>query len=68
MKRQLSHLPGMLSGDVERLMRNGDIEGLQNPGHLVKASIEQLTKVLINAKQAEIVHNFFQTDFRLSPI
>lgn len=64
MKRQLSNLPEMLSGDVERLMRNGELENISNPSLLAQASVEQLKKVLKNAKQAETICNFLQMNFR----
>lgn len=68
MKRQLSNLPEMMSGDVERLMRNGDKEGVYNPGLLAQASQDQITKVLTNAIQAETMYNFLQMDFRMTLI
>ncbi|KAH7702755.1 ERCC4 domain containing protein [Aphelenchoides avenae] len=63
LKRQLCSLPGLASGDVDRLMSSGQFK---DPGELIQASIETLAKAAGgNRKQAEVLNDFFRTDFRL---
>ncbi|VDO70832.1 unnamed protein product [Onchocerca flexuosa] len=61
----MTHLPGISSGEVTRLMKCGKMKCLLD---VVNSDVDELAEILNNKELASSLHHFFNADFKLKAL